>query len=142
MPGVDKIANSLHSGMVRLNKKVALVDRATDISAARLSILAVLTFGGSRTIGALSRIEGVKPPTMSNLVNALEKDGMVIRENTKDDARQSAVSVTKKGKTLLEKARQNRLHYLSRLLETVSKQELKTLEDAAEILLRLAESNE
>src|SRR5580704_10030726 len=100
MSTLENTANSLHSGMVRLNKKAALVDRATDISAARLSILAVLTFGGRRTIGSLSRIEGVKPPTISNLVNGLEHDGLVKRENTEEDARQSAVSVTKKGKTL------------------------------------------
>ena len=140
MSTVGKIADSLHSGMVRLNKKVAIVDRATDMSAARLSILAVLTFGGSQTIGSLSRIERVKPPTMSNLINALEKGGMVVGKNAKEDARQSLVSVTKKGKGLLEKARQNRLTYLRGLLESLSKEELATLENAADILLRLSES--
>lgn len=140
MSTVHKVSDSLHSGMVRLNKKIAMVDRATDISAARLSILAVLTFGGDQTIGSLSRIEGVKPPTMSNLINALEKEGMVVRKDTKNDARQSVVSVTKKGKSLLEKARQNRLNYLRGLLESLNKEDLQVLEKAADILLNLSES--
>src|SRR5687767_6458635 len=76
------------------NDLVAIADRATDISAARLSILAVLKYGGSQTIGSLSRIEGVKPPTISNLINALEGEGLVIREANEGDARQSLVSAT------------------------------------------------
>jgi DNA-binding MarR family transcriptional regulator len=142
MSTASRIAAPLHSGMVRLNKKIAIVDRATDISAARLSVLAVLTFGGSKTIGSLSLIEGVKPPTMSNLINALEKDGMVVRKTTEADARQSVVSVTKKGVSLLEKARQNRLTYLRGLLESLSKDELSVLEKASSILLRLSETVE
>lgn len=134
----NEIANRLHSGIVRLNKMVAMVDRDTDISPARLSILASLTFGGSQTIGSLSQLEGVKPPTMTNLIQALESEGLVKKEKSEEDTRRTNISVTPKGRTVLETARQARLSYLETLLKRLSSPELATLEVACKILLSMA----
>ncbi|MEI5617227.1 MarR family transcriptional regulator, partial [Streptomyces brasiliscabiei] len=78
-------------------KKVAMADRDAGVSPARLSVLAVLTFGGPRNIGGLSVIERVKPPTMTNLLKGMEAEGFVRRERVGEDARQSRIAVTKKG---------------------------------------------
>lgn len=138
MSSTSEIADALHSGMVRLNKKVAMVDRHVDLSAARLSILAVLSFGGSQTVGSLAQIEGVRPPTITNLIDALEADGMVKREKCKTDGRQSRLSVTPKGRKILESARQNRLTYLNGMIDVLSEVERATLKSASQILLKLS----
>jgi DNA-binding MarR family transcriptional regulator len=138
MSSHNEIATKLHSGIVRLNKMIAIVDRDTDLSAARLSILASLTFGGAQTIGSLSKLEGVKPPTMTILVQALESEGLVKKEKSEEDARRAHVTVTPKGRKILEAARQARLSYLETLLKRLGRDELAALEAASKILLRMA----
>ena len=47
--------------------------------------------------------------------------------------------MTKKGETLLQKARQRRLEVLKELLEPLSERDHRTLAEASRILLKMAE---
>lgn len=135
-----EVAESLHSGMVRVTKFVAMVDAECPISPSRLSILAVLHFGGDQTINDIARLERVKPPTVTNLIKALEADKYVRRKSVSNDARKSLISITKKGSVTLERARQRRLDVLEEKLKTLSGDEIKLLEKSSSILLKVADS--
>ena len=82
-----EVADRLHSAAIHLLRRIRKVDEASGLSAARLSALSVLVFGGATTVGALARAEQVSAPTMSRLVSGLERDGFVVREAAEDDAR-------------------------------------------------------
>jgi len=130
------VADRLHSAAIHLLRRLRKVDEASGLSAARLSALSVLVFGGPTTVGALARAEQVAAPTMSRLVSGLERDGFVVREAHEDDARAVRVRPTPKGRRVLEQGRARRVGELAVLLDDVSADELRTLGSAAEIMER------
>jgi DNA-binding MarR family transcriptional regulator len=125
------VADSLHSAAIHLLRRVRRVDEASGLTAARLSALSVLVFGGPTTVGGLARAEQVSAPTMSRLVAALERDGLAIREANADDARSVVVSATTAGRRVLLEGRERRIAELEGLLAALSPQEVDVLGRAA-----------
>jgi DNA-binding MarR family transcriptional regulator len=133
-PNAREVADRLHSAAIHLLRRVRKVDEASGLSAARLSALSVLVFGGPTTPSELARAEQVAPPTMTRLLQALEREGLVRREAHEDDARAVRVHATAKGRRILERGRKRRVHELEQLLEGLSPSELETLGAAAETI--------
>src|SRR5438309_11639329 len=90
-------ADKLHSASIHVLRRVAREDPASGLSAARLSALSVLVFGGSRKLGELAAAEHVRPATMTRIVQALEQEGLVRRESDPEDGRVTRLSATAKG---------------------------------------------
>lgn len=132
----------MHSASIHLLRRVRGVDEtAMALSPARASALSVLVFGGPRTLTELADAEGVRPPTMSRLVSALETDGLVRREPHATDARALRLAATAKGRRVLERGRARRLELFERLLRTASPREVAVVHEAAEIVERALASD-
>jgi DNA-binding MarR family transcriptional regulator len=131
------VADRLHSAAIHLLRRLRKVDEASGLSAARLSALSVLVFGGSAAIGELATAEQVSAPTMSRLVDGLERDGYVVREPDERDARSVRVRATPRGRRVLVQGRERRVTELVALLDETSPEELRTLAEAAEIMERI-----
>ena len=129
-------ADRLHSAAIHLLRNVRASDVETGLSPARLSVLSVLVFGGARTPSELAAAEQVRLPTISALVRGLEEDGLVRRAPDPDDGRAVRLSATAKGRRILQRGRERRLDNLEELLEPLSRDELRTLAVASEILER------
>jgi DNA-binding MarR family transcriptional regulator len=134
---VQAVANRLHSGALHLVRAVSEVDIAMGLSAPRASLMSVLVFGGPRTIGELARIERVRSPTITALVNGLEAEGFVRRRAVAHDARQVVVEPTAKGRRVLEAGRARRVEFLSTLMARASAAELAVLDRASTLMERL-----
>ena len=128
------VADRLHSAAIHLIRRVRAPDKQSGISPARLSALSVLVFAGPRTLSQLAAAEQVRPPTMSVIVRALEDEGLVARQPSKDDARAVILRATTKGKRAMDKARQRRLALLEELLADCTRSEVETLGRAAELI--------
>ena len=96
---VEAVADRLHSAALHLLRRLRVEDDALGISPPRLSALSVVVFGGPVGIGALAAAEGVAAPTMSRLVDGLEREGLVRREPDPTDARGVLVRATADGTT-------------------------------------------
>jgi DNA-binding MarR family transcriptional regulator len=131
-----EVADRLHSASIHLLRRVRRVDEATGLSAARLSALSVVVFGGPMTLGRLARTEQVSPPTMSKLVDALEREGLVTREADDRDGRAVVVAATEEGQRILVEGRRRRIDELAGLFQELSPDELETLGEAAAIVER------
>src|SRR2546429_9881741 len=90
-------ADRFHSAAIHALRHVRRDDPETGLSAARLSALSVLVFGGSSTLGELAAAEHVRPATMTRIVQALEQEGLGRRESDPDDGRVTRLSATAKG---------------------------------------------
>ena len=133
-PHVREAADRLHSAAIHLLRLLRQEDVAAGISAARLSALSVLVFGGPRTIGELAAAEQVRPPTMTKIVNGLEADGLARRRPSRDDARSVVVEATSQGRTLLHEGRRRRVDALATRLADLSPDEVATLRRAADLI--------
>jgi DNA-binding MarR family transcriptional regulator len=90
------------------------------------------------TLGALARAEQVSASTMSRLVSALERDGLVVREPHAEDGRAVVVAASAKGREILERGRERRISELAALLDGLSSNELETLAASSRIIERVS----
>lgn len=136
-PELLRTADRLHSAALHLLRWVRAVDTASGLSAPRLSVLSVLVFGGPRTVGELAAAEQVRPPTITRLVQALEREGLVRRTGDRRDGRIQRIHATARGRTLLQAGRQRRIDRLASGLERLSPDERAVLDRAAVLLTRV-----
>jgi DNA-binding MarR family transcriptional regulator len=137
-PDPADVADELHSAAIHLLRRVRRVDEESGLTAARLSALSVLVFGGDATLGQLARAEQVSAPTMSRLVTALEADGLAVRRRHQDDGRAVVVSATPEGRRILERGRERRIGELVEMLRGLAPPELEQLAAAARIVERIS----
>ncbi len=133
------VADKIHSAAIRLLRRLRTEDDASGLSAPRASALSVLAFVGPQTLGDLARAEQVKPPTITRLIQEMEREGLVAVAADADDKRVKRVKATAKGKRLLIDARQRRVMRLARGLTTHSQSDQAALAKAATLLLELAQ---
>jgi DNA-binding MarR family transcriptional regulator len=134
---VGRVADRLHSAAIHLLRRLRVEDEALGISAPRLSALSVLVFAGPKRIGELARLEQVEPPTMTKLIDALVRDGLVVRERDLDDARAVRVRATPTGARTLRRGRARRVETLRTRLATLSPEELAALGEGVDVLERI-----
>jgi DNA-binding MarR family transcriptional regulator len=134
----ERIADQLHSAAIHVLRRLRHEDEVTGLSAPRLSALSVIVFAGPITLGRLAAAEGVRPPTMTRLVNALEADGLVTRESDPNDARFTRIRATAKGRSLLATGRTRRVTALARQITGLSAADRAVLTRAAVLMEELA----
>jgi DNA-binding MarR family transcriptional regulator len=132
------LADRLHSAAIHLLRRLRLEDAAAGLTAPRLSALSVLVFRGPATLSGLAAAEQVRPPTMTRLVQGLERDGLVKRLADPDDRRVSRIEATARGTELLLAGRTRRVRRLAGALARLPRAERRLLARAAELLERVA----
>jgi DNA-binding MarR family transcriptional regulator len=133
-----EVAGRLHSAAIHLLRLARTVDGESGLSPSRLSALSVLVFGGPRTVGGLAAAEGVRSPTMTQLINGLEAGGLVRRRPAESgDGRRVVVEPTPAGRRLLRRAQARRLDVLAEVLAGAGEDDLDLLDRAGAVLDRL-----
>lgn len=131
---VGEVADLLHSASIHLLRRAGEADRGSGISPARLSALSVIVFRGPLTLGALAAAEGVRPATMTGIVNGLEDTRLVRRRPHATDGRAVEIAATAAGRRLLQRARAARIDHIAERLGDLSAGELELLWKAGELL--------
>ncbi|HYX68393.1 MAG TPA: MarR family transcriptional regulator [Terriglobales bacterium] len=131
------VADALHSAAIRLLRLVRAQDAQAGIGPAQLSALSVLVFGGAKTLGELAAIEQVRSPTMSRIVEGLVQRGLVQRVSAPADRRAVSLTATPQGRKLLLAGKARRVRALAARLEGITKEEMRTLQAAAQLMARL-----
>jgi DNA-binding MarR family transcriptional regulator len=135
------VAVAVHAAAIHLLRRLRREDAASGLTAPRLSALSVVVFAGPLTIGTLAAAEQVRPPTMTRLVAALVRAGLVVRETSPADGRAVLVRATPAGRRLLEAGRDRRTAALERRLASLSPSDLEALERAAALMEGLARAD-
>jgi DNA-binding MarR family transcriptional regulator len=130
-------AEALHSGSIRILRMVRAEDAQAGIGPAQLSALSVLVFAGQKTVGELATLEQVRPPTMSRIVDGLVQKKLVERVSSASDRRSVQITASPAGRKLLLAGRDRRVRALAKRFDNLSKKEVETLLEAAEIMKRI-----
>jgi DNA-binding MarR family transcriptional regulator len=134
---VEAVADLLHSAALHLLRRLRVEDDALGISPPRLSALSVVVFAGPIGIGEMAAAEGVAAPTMTRLVDGLEREGLVGRGPDPDDRRGVLVRATAKGSRVLHRGRRRRVDVLASGLRTLSDTDLAAVARGAELIERI-----
>lgn len=119
-----------------------LLDHAIDLTSRFLSDRSQLTASaafvmnrvrreGPIRLTALAVKEGVSQPSMTQLVQRLERQGLLARLADPEDGRASLIAITGTGQRLLDERQQTRRERLAKLLETLSEGEQTALRQSA-----------
>jgi DNA-binding MarR family transcriptional regulator len=130
----DELADRLHSAAIHLLRRLRTEDAASGLTGPRLSALSVLVFRGPVTLSELAAAEQVRPPTITRLVQELERAGLVERLPDADDRRVTRVRATTRGRQLLQEGRARRVRRLAADLTRLSRADLDLLRRAVERL--------
>ena len=128
------LADRLHSAAIHLLRRLRREDAQTGLTAPRLSALSVLVFGGARSLGELAAAEQVRPPTMTRLVTALEREGLIVREAVEGDRRRVRIRATTAGRAILMRGREQRVAALASVLRELPSGDRDALERGSRIL--------
>lgn len=129
---VERIGDALdHAGDLTVRY---LTDRA-GLTTAAAFVLNRLNREGPSRLTALAAREGVSQPSMTQLVQRLERQGLVVRQQDPDDGRVALVAVSESGTALLADRRRLRRERLDDFLGTLTPEEIRALWLASEVAL-------
>ncbi len=137
---MDASDEELRLAIARLARRIRLERVQGDLADGRLSVLFVLLNEGPQTLGSLSELERVTPPSMNRTINALVDAGLVARSGDPDDGRRVLLAITDAGREIVLETRRMRSVWFSRALETLGGDERAALDAALPVLRRLADS--
>src|SRR5207302_4331159 len=131
-PSREETARKVHSTALHLMRYVRAQDIALGVPPARLSALSVIVFGGKTSLSDLAKAEQVRPPTMSRIIDALVRDGLVKRETDKKDRRSVIITAIVKGSRSMHQGRSRREKRLADVLQPLRSAESDRLHSAQE----------
>jgi DNA-binding MarR family transcriptional regulator len=132
------LANTLRPTIARLARRLRQQDH-TGLGPTMTGTLASIAKHGGPTHGELAAIEQVAPPTITAVVDKLEKLGLVTRETDVTDRRVTRVRATPSGIDQLDEVRNRRTSWLAFRLTALTDEERRRLADAADVLAKLVD---
>jgi len=115
--GRGREAEQIYVFVQHLGRRLRDIDRACGISPARFSALAGLAFDGPTNISELAAFERVKRPTMTRLIQDMERDGLVERHADPVDGRGVRIRISVRGRRLVQQVRQRKIALVQEFLD-------------------------
>lgn len=128
------LADRLHSLAIHLLRRIRRGDEEVGLSAPRLSALSVIVYRGPISLTELAMAESVTAPTMTRLVHALVRAGLVEKRANRADNRVVLLRATPQGRRTLDVARAKRLAALHALLAQLDATEQAAVARAVDVL--------
>ena len=135
------LASRLRLAVMRLGRRLRR-QGGGDLTPSQASALSSVERLGPMTLGELSTAEGIRPPTLTKIVAALEEQGLVARETDPRDRRVSRVAATPAGAALLARARSTTDAYLASRLAALPPDDVAAVARAVEVIEQLLEADE
>jgi len=128
----DDIAEGLEQASILITRHLS--DR-TALSLTAAMALDTLCREGPIRLTALAAAAGISQPSMTELVQRLERQGLLTRVNDPGDGRAALMGITDVGRALLDDRRRYRRDRLAELLTDMSPQEEAALTLAMQVAL-------
>ncbi len=133
-----ELANSLRPTIARLARRLRQQDQ-TGLGPTMTATLASIAKHDGPTHGELAAIEQVAPPTITAVVDKLEKLGLVTRQADAADRRVTRVRATPTGIDQLDEVRNRRTSWLASQVSALTDDERRRLADAVDVLAKLVD---
>jgi DNA-binding MarR family transcriptional regulator len=135
---IATLAPRLRSAVTRLNRRLRSTSLG-DTSPAQASALAMIARLGAPALHELATAEQVRPPSMTRIIDALERDGFVERSVDGSDRRSLRVTLTASGRRELSRIRNRKTAFLEARLAGLDEADRLAIARALDILERLSE---
>jgi DNA-binding MarR family transcriptional regulator len=133
-----RVALTVREAITKVNRRLRQTRPLGELTIAQISALLSLDTAGALTPRELAEAERVQPPTMTRIVARLEERGLVQRTPHPTDGRQVILACSPDGREVLSEYQRVRDEWLAARLAALSQEERQVLQQAAEILSRIA----
>jgi DNA-binding MarR family transcriptional regulator len=135
-----ELAARLRTTVGSLKRKLRQQGGRHDLTSSQIAVVLRLESEGPATVSGLARAEGMRPQSMSAVVDALEEMGFVAGAADPNDGRKTLMSLTKACRKSIEAGRAARQDWLAQAIQRkLSPQEWKKVSSVLHLLARLAE---
>ena len=128
-----RAAQSFARGLGRMGRERA---RAGDVTPQQAETLQLISERGTISTSVLASLLGIDPSTASRNLAGLERAGLVSRKKAPDDARQTDVRLTPRGRRIADAVASDAVETLTELMDRLPRAERQRVTDALEILVR------
>jgi DNA-binding MarR family transcriptional regulator len=133
-------AGALRVFVGRLRRQLQDASAIGELTSAQASALARLAADEPSSTSVLAGAERVRPQSMAATVAALEKHGLVRREDDPGDGRRQLIFLTPEGRADAQGARASRQEWLARTLaQRLTEAEVAVVNEALVLLERIVE---
>ena len=116
--------------------------RTADVTPQQAETLQLIFERGAVSTSSLAEQLGIDPSTASRNLTGLERSGLISRKKGADDARQTDVRLTPRGKRIAEAVSSGSNDAIAALFEQLPRPERQRVADALEILARIVDATE
>jgi DNA-binding MarR family transcriptional regulator len=113
---------------------------AADITMTQFKVLLTLFIDGPQSCSSLASALDLSLPTMTGILNRLNRRSYLKRERDPKDGRRVMSGLSRKGREMIENLWVSGREQLAQILEGVPREDLQALEKALEIFTRAVES--
>jgi DNA-binding MarR family transcriptional regulator len=131
------IADRLRPILLQVGRELRREAREVGVSPEQVALLVAIKYSPGIGVRELAARERVSPPAMSNHVDRLERDGLVVRNPSESDRRRVGLTLTDEGQRVLRRVRSRRTAWLASKLGDLTPEELAAVKAAIEPLSRL-----
>lgn len=146
MPKPDAFNQTIRSWldffMHRSMRSFGLFAKSNGLSMSQISILMQMHYKGSYAVSKISEQYDISVAGASQLVDKLVHSGYVQRIEDPHDRRAKLLSLTDKGKELIQLGIEERYRWMDQMVEKLSPEERAQVSDAFKIMTRAAEQLE
>ena len=132
--------SELSSTLERLLRLIREVSTVGDISATSAAVLSRLGRTGPQRVTELAMAEGISQPAMSQLINRIEDDGLVVRTTDAADRRGVLVEISERGAAVISARREERARVLEAALGRLEPADRSAIAAALPALGRLVDT--
>jgi DNA-binding MarR family transcriptional regulator len=140
MNEIEAAAQKLRTAIRLLHRRAWAVSGRNGPTRSEQGVMAWLDEKGALTPGTLADAEKVRPQTMGQTLEALDRRRWILRRPHPDDRRQVLITLSAAGRKALYQNRKRRQAWLVGELRQLAPRELRTVIEAADILDRIAQS--
>jgi DNA-binding MarR family transcriptional regulator len=132
------LAAELRATLTVLKRKLREHGGQSDLTPSQVSVILRLEKDGAATVSSLARVEGMRPQSMSAIVNSLLDAGLVDGSADPNDARKTLMSLSRECLKSLRQGRAAKQDWLtSTIQQKFSAQDQAKVEAVLEVLARL-----
>jgi DNA-binding MarR family transcriptional regulator len=130
-PDVTRLLRNSHifASAVREVLETKMIREASPqpLTLAQLHILKLMTFDGQHRVTELADLLGVSPPAATKNIDKLERLGLVLRAPSPDDRRATLLSVSPRGRRLVDRYEQIKRAHLAPVVNDFQPEEVEQL---------------
>lgn len=138
MVNEDNQAARFQNLATRLLRQARLLDEGSSLTSAQYSALSTLYNHPGLPLTELAQMEYVSHPTMSRIISALTRQGLVTRQSHESDRRTQRLALSEAGRAAYERVYARRLALIGALLDRLKPETVADLVQALENLPALS----